>query len=391
MTCGRCHWERLVHDDLRAIFRAHNESFELNQTRLHAQFEWPDSFTMPVDSTNSAIWRYMWVPATVRIVKPAGAFGAPTGFLFQPTIELNGTAAIASAPTFSADPVLERVSTGADIASVFQGFSSTIGWVPLLAGATDNAVTPQFAGYTSDPYARMNASSHATAITTLARMEGYGAFPAQWIYAAAGRHAVGLRSVITSLAGFRGYTPAWDGTGRVDEYGSFLSEDLTTSQPNLLNYTPLSRPVGCTGPMASFIGKTSVGSGGYWNAYMSGNAPNAFAGKVRVGSTVVPTLDMHVTGSIGWKVRSTAATETLQVTDGTVLHTATTNQTLTLPSAANAGHKLHVIRTATGGTLTIQAGAGDTLAGGSVALTIIRSSAYFVSDGGTTWYRMQLP
>lgn len=47
----------------------------------------------------------------------------------------------------------------------------------------------------------------------------------------------------------------------------------------------------------AYSGVVTSGSG-KWNVYMSGSASNAFAGNVRIGSTVAPTATLDVTGSI---------------------------------------------------------------------------------------------
>jgi hypothetical protein len=57
----------------------------------------------------------------------------------------------------------------------------------------------------------------------------------------------------------------------------------------------------------SYRGQMTSGTG-KWNAYMDGNADNAFAGKVRIGSTTAPTVPLDVTGDINGSTNFTAWT-----------------------------------------------------------------------------------
>jgi hypothetical protein len=116
---------------------------------------------------------------------------------------------------------------------------------------------------------------------------------------------------------------------------------------------------------AAFYGLMSDkgGSVQHWNCYMTGSAPNAFAGKVRIGSTVLPVNTLDVTGNV-------AATTTILSSGATsgVGYATGAGGTITQATSKSTGVTLNKVC----GTITMNAAA--LAAATSVSFTLTNSA-----------------
>lgn len=125
----------------------------------------------------------------------------------------------------------------------------------------------------------------------------------------------------------------------------------------------------CATLTTGFRGQLTSGTG-KWNAYMSGTAANAFAGNVRIGSVVAPTVALDVTGSA---IIST----NLTVNGNTALGDSTTDTLTIAPNAVTwSGNPTHSGNHVFSGNVSVN---GNTVIGDS------STDTFTVAPNAVTW------
>lgn len=102
---------------------------------------------------------------------------------------------------------------------------------------------------------------------------------------------------ITTGSAYLAATPTFTSTGAIaSNYGFRASDQGHATLVTTAVGFQADDQTGSVTLTAGFRGQVSSGAG-KWNVHMSGTADNAFAGNVRIGSVVAPTVALDVTGS----------------------------------------------------------------------------------------------
>lgn len=121
----------------------------------------------------------------------------------------------------------------------------------------------------------------------------------------------------------------------------------------------------------------------------NGSALSALASSSSASPTVAGIVTTYAPVIQSGTLTSASATVTLTTTDGykTVLLSHTSDQTLVLPAAsANAGRSIEIVKTAAGGTVTIDPNSTETINGATTQKIYYQYGHCVITCDGTGWY-----